>query len=220
MIPIRSLHTEKFVHLLNAMAGGHGKLKGVMARRLVKKVDVSSARAALRTATHDIHERMHDHPALARLAAGTIGRDEYRRVLARSYGFYAMVQPDVGHAGELTDCLAQDLAELGMTAAAISDLPRCAPVVIADGHAEQIGACYVLLGASLGGKVMARAIAGRETDGSMLPVHFLTGTNENEWKAFAVGIEAKLPDADSRSRAARSAMAMFTAYEDWMAGHE
>jgi heme oxygenase len=54
----------------------------------------------------------------------------------------------------------------------------------------------------------------------VLPVHFLTGPNENEWKSFAVGIEAKLPDADSRTRAARSAMAMFTAYEDWMAGHE
>ncbi len=111
-----------------------------MAQRRVKNVDVSSARSALRTAVHDIHERIHDHPALARLAAGTIARDEYRRLLARSYGFYAMVQPDVGHAGVLTDCLAQDLAELGMTAAAISDLPRCAPLVIEDGPAERIGA--------------------------------------------------------------------------------
>ena len=69
---------------------------------------------ALRTATHDIHERMHRHPALARLAAGTIGCDEYRRVLARSYGFYAMAEPVLGLSGKLTDCIVQDLVELGM----------------------------------------------------------------------------------------------------------
>ena len=174
---------------------------------------------ALRTATHDIHERMHRHPALSRLAAGTIGCDEYRRVLARSYGFYAMVEPVLGLSGKLTDCIVQDLVEMGMTPAAIYALPRCAPLAIGPGYAALIGARYVLLGASLGGKVMARAMAGRIGGDAAVPVRFLTGMGENDWKVFAAGLEENLPDAGSRTQAATAATAMFAAYEDWMAWH-
>ena len=128
-------------------------------RPLSTTVRRSPARTALRATTHEIHERMHHHPALPRLAAGTIARDEYRHVLARSYGFYATVEPVIGLASTLTACLFGDLMELGMTPAAIDDLPRCAPLAIGQGQAELTGARYVLLGASPGGKVMARAMS-------------------------------------------------------------
>lgn len=179
-----------------------------------------TARIALRTATHDIHERMHRHPALARLAAGTIGRDEYCRVLARSYGFYAMAEPVLGLGGSLTQCLRDDLAELGMTRSAIGDLPRCAPLAIGQGAAQLIGARYVLLGASLGGKVMARAMAGRTDGHAALPVRFLTGLGENDLQAFVVDLEKNLPDPKSQTCATTAATVVFAAYEDWMAWHE
>ncbi len=79
-----------------------------------------------------------------------------------------------------------------------------------------IGARYVLLGASLGGKVMARAIAGRTDGHAALPVRFLTGTGENDWKIFAAELEDNLPDAASRAAAAMAAKATFATYEDWM----
>lgn len=176
----------------------------------------TDARSALRTATHDIHERLHCHPALSRLAAGTVDRDEYRRLLARSYGFYAVVEPMLGLASGLTDCLVRDLAEMDVSAAAVGALPRSAPPPIGRGHAEMIGARYVLLGASLGGKVMARAITGRTGGDRALPVRFLTGIGENDWKTFALGLETDLPDSASRARATKAATAMFAAYEDWM----
>lgn len=179
-----------------------------------------SARLALRSATHDIHERMHHHPALARLAAGTIGRDEYCRVLARSYGFYIMAEPALGLGGKLTDCLVADMTELGMTPAAIAALPRCTNLGCVQEHSALIGARYVLIGASLGGKVMARAIMGWTGGDGALPVRFLTGMSENDWKAFASGLETHLPDSASRSRAAKAATAMFAAYENWMAWDE
>ncbi len=175
-----------------------------------------SARLALRLATHDIHERMHHHPALARLAAGTIGRDEYCRVLARSYGFYIMAESALGLGGKLTDCLVADMTELGMTPAAIAALPRCTNLGCVQEHSALIGARYVLIGASLGGKVMARAVTGWTGGDGALPVRFLTGMSENDWKAFASGLETHLPDSTSRSRAAKAATAMFAAYENWM----
>jgi heme oxygenase len=168
-------------------------------------------------ATQDIHERLHRHPVLARLAAGTISRDEYRHLLARSYGFYAVVEPILGLSGGLTDCLIQDLDELGMTAAAVKNLPRCAPPPVEYGHAGMIGARYVLLGASLGGKAMARVLVAREYGSFALPVRFLTGFGADDWSGFAAGLEASLPDADSRTRAAKTAVSIFAAYEDWMA---
>lgn len=82
-----------------------------------------------------------------------------------------------------------------------------------------IDARYVLLGASLGGKVMAWAMTGRMGGDAAVPIRFLTGMGENDWKAFAAGLEENLPDAGSRTRAAKAATAMFAAYEDWMAWH-
>lgn len=176
-----------------------------------------TSRMALQSATHSIHQRLHHHPGLARLAAGTIGRDEYRRLLGRSYGFYAMAEPLLGFATRLTDCLAHDLTDLGMTHAEVAELPRCENMEIGDGQAETVGARYVLLGASLGGKVMAKAIARHDAS---LPVRFLTGLGENDWKNFSADLEVTLPDVASRTRAAKAATVTFAAYEDWMAGHD
>ena len=210
------LLVEPVVGAIDSVAG-HG---GSAASRLFPIVRRSTARAALRAATHDIHERMHHHPALSRLAAGTIKRDEYRRLLARSYGFYAMVEPLLGLAGNSTERLRHDLTTVGLTPAAIDDLPRCAPVAVDQDLAGLIGARYVVLGASLGGKVMARAMSGRTDGDASLPVRFLMGADENEWKIFATDLEKSLPDAGSRTCAATAAAAVFAAYEKWMTWRE
>ncbi len=175
------------------------------------------ARAALRAATHDVHVRMHHHPSLSRLAAGTIEVDEYRHLLARSYGFYVVVGPILGLADHLTSLLVLDLSELGMDAEAVEALPRCAPPPVKCSHAV-IGAKYVLLGASLGGKVMARALAGGSRRTSALPVRFLTGVNAGDWVSFADALDEHLPETAARACATRAAVSMFAAYEDWMAG--
>ncbi len=193
-----------------------GEPPDVTARLRNGGASASGARSILRTTTQAIHERLHRHPGLSRLAAGTVDRDEYRQLLARSYGFYAAVEPMLVLARVLTDCLAEDLAELGVSADKIAALPRCAPPPIGHGHAELIGARYVLLGASLGGKVMARALASRASDAAVLPVRFLTGTSADDWSSFAADLDANLPDAAAQNRAAAAAVSVFAAYEEWM----
>ncbi len=128
-----------------------------------------------------------------------------------------MAEPLLGLAARLTDCLARDMTNLGMTHADVSQLPCCPVMSVGTGQAERIGARYVLLGASLGGKVMAKALALHD---ATLPVRFLTSSGENDWKDFAAKLEANLPDAASRTQATNAAVATFAAYEDWMAGHE
>jgi hypothetical protein len=80
------------------------------------------SRSALRTATCDIHERRHRHPALSRRAANTADRDGYRHLPARSYGFYAVVDPMPSVGGELAGCLVWDMPEPGLS---IGDWSRC-----------------------------------------------------------------------------------------------
>lgn len=175
-----------------------------------------AARRALRRATQAVHERLHRHPGLARFAAGTIRKDEYARLLARSYGFYAMAEPLAGLSGAKTASLARDLAELGVEARL---LPICRPVPMVTGRAERIGLRYVLIGASLGGKLMARA-NGARSGAEALPMRFLTSLAAEDWQSFAAGLDAGLPDPLARSRAARAACAAFTSYEEWMAWNE
>lgn len=195
---------------------GHGNRPNITERPRECAAPAQAARSALRSATHDIHERLHRHPALSRLAAGTVGLDEYRHLLARSYGFYATVEPMLGFAEGLTDCLVGDLAEMGISAEEIAALPRCPPPPIGRGQAEMIGARYVLLGASLGGRVMARALSACSSGAAALPVRFLTSTSATDWSSFAAGLDSNLPDAAARDRAAAAAVAMFAAYEEWM----
>lgn len=199
------------------MVPGHGTAKHIAAGLGAKHSKPAASRLALQLATRDIHHRLHHHPGLSRLAAGTIGRDEYRRLLARSYGFYAMAEPLLGFPGMLTECLALDLIDLGMTRAAVSGLLRCPQLMVGPEHAETIGASYVLLGASLGGKVMAKAIADHD---ATLPVRFLTSLRDSDWKQFALDLEVNLPDVASRTRAAKAARMTFAAYEDWMVEDE
>jgi heme oxygenase len=181
---------------------------------------LETARHMLRLATHDIHERLHRHPALVRLAAGTIKKDEYRLVLARSYGFYAMAEPALGLSGQSTANLRADLADLDMRSSECDALPRCAPFALGQELPELIGGQYVLLGASLGGTVMARAIA-RHTDGyAALPVRFLTAMDNQSWTRFSADLEYKLSNVALRARASRAAATVFAAYEDWMTWHE
>ena len=131
-----------------------------------------SARSVLRSATDDIHERMHRHSGFALLATGTIERAAYRRLLARSYGFYAMAERMLGRGDDWVGRLAHDLADLGLSHQAIARLPQCPPPTFGKGAADRIGATYVLLGASLGGRVMARAVAHRASASEPLPTRF------------------------------------------------
>lgn len=73
-----------------------------------------TARATLRAATDDVHERMHAHPGYRALASGGIQADDYRRLLARSYGFYLPIEIELTRGRDRSRRLETDLLALGM----------------------------------------------------------------------------------------------------------
>ena len=200
---------------MHLSTGGHDIL--MPPRRLVPMIDAAtpSARMVLRGATDEIHQRMHRHGGFAQLAAGTIVKHDYCRLLARSHGFHAMAARFVHVCIPLAGLLDADLLALGMSRGGIAALPQSDALGLDGSVPAQIGATYVVLGAALGGGVMARAIGHR-----MWPTGFLRGQSDAipKWPAFLAEVELALSDTESRLMAAKAAVAAFVAYETWMDG--
>ncbi len=96
--------------------------------------------------------------------------DRYRRVLQAFYGFYepleqqlarvARASPPLGFPlAERSVLLARDLVELGTPSHDISELPRCGNLPALSRCEHLAGCLYVIEGASLGGQIIARALA-------------------------------------------------------------
>jgi heme oxygenase (biliverdin-IX-beta and delta-forming) len=183
-----------------------------------------SARDALRAATRDVHERLHEHPRLKPLADGRIGLDAYREMLARLYGFHASVEAAFARAAHLapidmaarckTPLLVSDLDALGC--GNVERLPLCADLPAIDSAAAFLGCAYVVEGSTLGGRALARAVAPLLGDG-VAGRRFLLGYGERHgamWRAFTDALETAPPAQHVAMTDA--AAATFAAFERWL----
>jgi heme oxygenase len=121
--------------------------------------------ALLRSRTGALHASIERVPAMTRLLAPDLSVAEYAVVLQAMHAFHAALEPVVsaelcGHPvsalldGGRIAALSLDLGWLGVAAVpARPALPRL------DGAAAALGALYVIEGASLGGRVIARRVA-------------------------------------------------------------
>jgi heme oxygenase len=111
---------------------------------------------------HDMVERRVD-------IGGRLGSvDRYADLLARLYGFYEPFEAHLGTAAarwglpldfdarRKAPLIARDLADLGLTAPAVEALPRCGWEPPSGGPAPALGCLYVVEGATLGGRLIAR----------------------------------------------------------------
>jgi heme oxygenase len=183
------------------------------------------ARDLLRAATHDVHERLHGHPDLKRLAEGRLDRLEYRALLARLHGFHAAADAAFAQVAQLapidmmprrkTPLLRSDLLVLGLRAGDIDALPLCDLPPIAS-RAALMGCAYVVEGSTLGGLTLARAVAPM-FDGAIAGRRFLLGYGERHgamWREFLNALEAV--DDIQHDELAGAALATFAAFERWM----
>jgi heme oxygenase len=179
----------------------------------------ASARATLRAATDDVHERMHAHPGYRALASGGIQTDDYRRLLARSYGFYLPIEVQLTRGRDRSRRLETDLMALGMTPGSIEALPFCIALPPLDSLPKVLGAAYVVEGAALGGLVLARALISNSS-GVAPPAAFLLGDGENGgrgWHHFIAQLEEELSGTVELETATQSARVTFETFEAWMA---
>ncbi len=139
----------------------------------MKRPETRSRRHAvmvLHEATRDLHERVEHLPFMTPLRAGHVTPEQYRKILARLYGFYEPTErnlfgearvrrflTDTG-ARPKTPALEHDLLALGLSAGEIARLPRCSDAPAPTDDAARLGVLYVLEGAGLGGRVILRRI--------------------------------------------------------------
>ncbi len=186
----------------------------------------ASARDVLRTATREVHERLHEHPRLKLLAGGRIGLGDYRDLLARLHGFHAAAETAFAQAAAFAPIdmaarrkaplLRSDLTALGLDAAAIAALPLCLDLPSIDGPAALLGGAYVVEGSTLGGRTLAKAVEpllGSTINGR----RFLLGYGDRHgamWRAFTDALET-VPEP-RHARMAEAALATFAAFERWL----
>lgn len=138
----------------------------------------SSARAAIRLATHDKHQLMHSLAPFERIAAGTLLFSCYGRLLQSLFVFHSAVGQAAGRAGwshlssaeTRLDLLRSDLVHLGCRVPTLTKPWQAGP-----GEAI-LGALYAAEGSMIGGRVIARQLS------------FLFGT-EQQGRRFFIGNE-------------------------------
>ena len=193
----------------------------------------SSMRSRLRAATAPAHERMHAHPGFAAAAAGAIGIADYRRLIARVYGFHlpfeTAAREAVASSGFDFDvegrtrspALLADLKALGVELETIARLPLWAPSFPFASESVLLGAFYVLEGSTLGGVQIARTLRGVVGDDAGDGRRFFLGRGDRQstmWKDFLERVGALSEDSDESAKAIDAAVATFEDFETWMAG--
>lgn len=151
----------------------------------------------------------------------------YASALRALHGFYAAWEPAIWRAPgmEGTGLAEADRRKLpqlerDLRARGIEPLARQAPVDELPDAATALGALYVLEGATLGGRVINRHVAGplgiTPEDGGAYYHGYgeLTGPR---WKEFCSAVESHVQRHGGESRAVRGAVACFGALEAWLA---
>lgn len=122
-------------------------------------------RLHLREATASLHRALE---ARLDLLAPDLSLERYVRVLLGLHGYYGALEPRLGTCVERCRCafplrsraplLVQDLVELGTRHEELERAPRCRSLPALEGIEQLAGCVYVLEGACLGGRVVARGL--------------------------------------------------------------
>jgi heme oxygenase len=150
----------------------------------------------------------------------------YSNILQRLYGFWARWQPQI--AGMLQDevllkprrrlhLLAADLMALGVSPAALDDLPRCPPIDL-QSKAAAMGSLYVMEGSSLGGRVISRHVERRLGAAGRDACRYFQGYGQETgamWGSFLARLNAE--SAAQKEQIGTGALATFAALGAWMA---
>lgn len=178
-------------------------------------------RDLLRSATHDIHERLHRHPGLAAVQDGSIVSFDYCRLLERLYGFHigfersALIEP--GRSG----WLGRDLAALGINPERLAALPLCRGFPAMALPEALLGAQYVVEGSALGGVALARGLDGLLGVGVLDGRRFFTGHKSetgSAWRAYLLRLSTPSHTPDQQATIVSTASATFAVFERWLGG--
>jgi heme oxygenase len=189
--------------------------------------------AKLRHETRAAHESIERSPRLAAIFSPAFSINDYRELLHRLQQFYAPLEDALfsklgGDDRALlmhrrkSEWLEQDLRALGEALKSRkSDVTL--PALLSDAH--RFGAFYVLEGATLGGKIIRKRLAGHLGAAVETALRFYGGYGAKagaEWSSFRTLLSARFDRAGTAAQDAvvEGAQATFAAMEQWMAAGE
>jgi len=192
---------------------------GGPARAAQRSPDV--VRHALRTATNNIHERLHRHPALVAVQDGTIDCVAYRRLLTRQYGFHIGFERAARIKPERSLWLESDLAALGLYPERLATLPLCRGFPTLATPEAVLGGLYVVEGSALGGVALARGLNTLLGVGVLDGRRFFNGHGPETgsvWHAYLTRLSATSHTAEQQAAIVATATATFALFERWLNG--
>jgi heme oxygenase len=168
-----------------------------------------------------VHQRLHLHEGFAAIQNGSIEMASYRRLLLRLYGFYIPFETAADISRERSGWLADDLRALGSHPDGFDAAALCSEIPIPRTPEARLGALYVVEGAALGGRDLARHLTGLlGPDGVAGRRFFLgrgAGTGE-AWRGYLSRLEAHAADPTARPDIIKAMLETFAVFERWMAG--
>jgi len=187
--------------------------------------EIAPALSELRSATRALHEQLE---ASLPVASAGAGRDEFLHYLQDMWGWLSCFESRLWHAewpagveaGARTGKLAwieADLRAAGMTGDAIAALPVADYRPALDTAAARFGVAYVIEGAQLGTRVLARRL-GPALHG--MSSRWLQGYGEDQsgyWRGFIPCVENAPDTQDARREAAAAAAQAFASLAAWFA---
>jgi heme oxygenase len=191
--------------------------------------NADTARATLARLTKSVHDNLHRQRSFARLMSESLAMADYRRLLARLYGFYAAfedaLRADADLDPEIDFCLVAkaplllaDLVALGISWHEIEMVEKCRYMPPLQSQDEIVGAFYVVEGSGLGGKVIARKLDYLFGDNGPAGRRFFIGRRAPDplpWTKFCHLLERRA-EAGGLTAIANSALHTFETFELWM----
>jgi heme oxygenase len=110
--------------------------------------------------------------------------------------------------------IAEDLLGLGASPSRIAALPVCDDVAAMQSAGDYLGALYVAEGSTLGGQLIARALAHMGENRRFFLGH--GGEHSRLWRSFVARLDRLDAEPAQAADAERSALAAFAAFERWM----
>ena len=185
--------------------------------------------ATLREQTASLHDAVERQVDIADRVCSV---HSYTDLLARLYGFYAPFEEELGavvaraglpydvEARRKAPLIVRDLAALGRPAAVVAALPLCAGVPRPDNPAAALGCLYVVEGATLGGRLIARLVEHRLGIGPQTGGAFFNGYGPQvgpRWHAFCSVLADALRCRAAERDVVAAARATFVAFGRWLA---
>ncbi|WP_295531967.1 biliverdin-producing heme oxygenase [Novosphingobium sp. Chol11] len=175
----------------------------------------------LRSATSEVHERLHHHPGLAAVQTGMIGKTAYTALLRRLYGFHRPFEMMAGLLPVRTIWLERDLIDLGVDPGSIAFLPHALAFPAQASPEYLLGARYVVEGSALGGRGLARQLDGLLGHGVTAGRRFFAGHGAEtgaQWRAYLDQLWNAPTGLAAQTESVAGATRTFAIFEQWLEG--